>query len=248
MKRIKYFILTFVILGGLCFIFCPEFFPENPQIKEILNSVSQNDVIIIFNSGGWGDTPLEKAEDFLPIIKGLQNTINEWGYSSVVIPYTRTKDNFLGRISSFRGTLFGFQKQAGILSDEIKEYLSENPGKKVVIAGLSNGAAFVEDTIKKVPATLKNQVLAIEVGIPFWKKKLNSENILRLTRQNQDPLSKGELKILVFTLVKTPIKWFLAKVSGKEISLSQAAYIPGHEYSWEEVRPEMISFLENKIK
>ncbi len=45
------------------------------------------DVIIIFNSGGWGNTPLEKAEDFATIIRGIQETLNQWGYNSIVVSY-----------------------------------------------------------------------------------------------------------------------------------------------------------------
>ena len=99
MKKVKRFIFFLVILCGLFFLFGPEVNPENLQPQELLNLATQNDVIIIFNSGGWGNTPLEKAEDFAPIIEGIEKTLKDWGYNSLVIPYIRTKDDFLGKIT-----------------------------------------------------------------------------------------------------------------------------------------------------
>lgn len=248
MKKIKYFIITFTLLGGLFFLFSPEVFPENWQFRDSLILTSQDDVIIIFNSGGWGNTPLEKAEDFAPIIKGVQETLDEWGYTSLVIPYQRTQDNFLGKITGIKGTIWSFQNQAETLSKEIEEFLKENPGKKIIIAGLSNGAAFVDDTMEKISDNVKNRVYAIEVGVPFWKEKLNSENVLLLNNEGKDPLAKGETKVLLSSLFKAPFKWLLAKISGENLTFSQAFYMPGHEYSWVKVKADVVTFLEDKLK
>jgi len=248
MKKIKYSFIILIFLGSLIFLFSPEVFPEIGNFQEFLNSASQNDVIIIFNSGGWGNTPLEKAEDFAPIIEGIQETLNEWGYNSMVIPYERTKNSFFGKITGIKGTIWAFRNQAEPLSKEIEEFLKKNPSKKIIMAGLSNGAAFVDDTMGEISDNIKNQVLAIEVGVPFWKKKLDSENILLLNNQGKDPLSKGEIKVLFSVLFKAPLRWLLAKVSGENITFSQALYFSGHEYSWIKVKPDITSFLESKLK
>ena len=93
----------------MAFLFGPEVWPENIQFEELLNSTSQSDVIIIFNSGGWGNTPLEEAKDFAPIIEGIQEILKEWGYNSLVIPYTRAKDDLSGKITGARDFLNSFQ-------------------------------------------------------------------------------------------------------------------------------------------
>ena len=119
MREIRYFILSLVILGSLFFLFGPKVLPENVQFEELLNSTSQSDVIIIFNSGGWGNTPLEKAEDFAPIIEGIQEILKEWGYNSLVIPYTRTKDDLSGKITGARDFLNSFQSSSEILAEKV---------------------------------------------------------------------------------------------------------------------------------
>jgi len=250
MKLLKRFCLFLIISSSLFFIFTPNFFPENLQLKEFFNSSSQSDVFIIFNSGGWGNTPLQDAEDFAPIIEGVQETLNEWGLNSIVVPYIRTKDNLLGKITAAKDMSRSFQYQSNELAKEIEEFLEQNPGKKIIMAGLSNGAAFVDETMEKLPLKTKNTVFAIETGIPFWKKPFNSENILRLDNKGKDALSEGEIKTLFSVLLKAPFKWFSAKISGDDLTFSQAFQVPGHGYPWNSatVGPQIVNFLEDKIR
>jgi len=248
MKKIKYLLIVSIILGGLFFLFSRETFPDNLQFNKFINSNPQDDVIIIFNSGGWGNTPLERADDFLPIAKGIQETLNEWGYNSIIVPYNRTKDSFLGTIGGIKGTIFSFQNQTEKLSGNIEDFLKENPGKKIIITGLSNGAAFANEIMEKLSKDKNSAVFAIEVGTPFWEKTSNSEDILVLNNEGKDPLVKGDIKILFSTILKMPLRWFWAKISGKNINFSRAFYMPNHAYSWADVKPEVNSFLEEKLK
>lgn len=260
MQTLKYFILISVILLGLVFVFGPEMVPENFQRQEILDVAKNSDVIIIFNSGGWGNTPIEKAKDFTPIIDGIQKTLKERGYNSVVIPYNRTKDNLLGKITGVKEFFNFFRNSSEILADDIELLTKILPDKKIIIAGLSAGGALANETIKKISEraensvspvrqNLSNGVYAIAAGIPFWVETLESDNILRLDNENKDPLSKGEAKTLLFTLFKAPFKWFSAKILGSGLSFSQALQFSGHQYSWEsaEVSSSIESFLEAKL-
>jgi len=250
MKKIKYFIFALIILGSLFFVFAPEVVPENYQFQNTLNSVTQKDVIIIFNSGGWGNTPLEKAEDFAPIIKGIQRTLNEWGYNSIVIPYNRTKGTLFGRIVGAKDFLSSFKFSSETLAKDL-EFLARNlPDKKIVIAGLSNGATFVTKTHEKISEEVKDSVYTIAAGMPFWSEPLKSDNVLQLNNKGKDSLTEGNVKPLFSALVKAPFKWILAKINGENLSFSQAIYFPDHDYSWSspEVGSVIISFLENKIR
>jgi len=248
MQKIKQFIIISVIIFSLFFLFGPEVFPENYQFQELLDLAAQNDVIIIFNSGGWGNTPLEKAEDFAPIIEGIQEILKEWGYNSLVIPYTRTKDDLSGKITGARDFLNSFQTSSEILAEKVN-FLTENlPDKKIILAGLSTGGALVDETMEKISE--KSQVFSIEAGIPFWHNSLESENILQLNNNGKDSLSIGEIKTLIASLAKAPFKWILAKMNGEDLTFSQAIWAPGHEYFWDspEVGPQIVTFLENKIR
>ena len=248
MRKIKYLIIFLVALGSLFFLFGPEVIPENYQFREFLDLAAQNDVIIIFNSGGWGNTPLGEAKDFAPVIEGIQETLEEWGYNSLVIPYTRTRDDLSGKIAGARDFFNSFQSSSEILAEKI-EFLTEKfPDKKIIMAGLSAGGALVEETMAKISE--EAQVYAVAVGIPFWQKTVESENILLLDNNGKDALSKGELKSLISVLVKAPFKWISSKINGDDLPFSQVLQAPGHDYLWDspEVGLQIVTFLENKIR
>jgi hypothetical protein len=237
-----------VVLGCLSFLFSPAITPENPQFQELLNPISQSDIIIIFNSGGWGNTPLEEADDLAPIIEGIEKTLKDWGYSSLVIPYIRTKDDFLGKITGARDFLSSFKSSSEILAEKVEFLAEQFPDKKIIMAGLSSGAALVDETIEEISEN--SQIYAIEVGTPFWAETFESENTLQLNNNGKDSLSVGEIKTLILSLAKAPFKWILAKINGEDLTFSQAIRVPGHEYSWSspEVGPQIVTFLENKFR
>lgn len=250
MKKIKSSILVLVILGGLFFLFGPEVLPENLQFQEALNLASDSDVVIIFNSGGWGNTPLEKAEDFAPIIEGIQATLEEWGYHSLVIPYLRTENTLSGKITGAKDFLSSFNFSSEILAKDL-EFLTKNlPDKKIILAGLSAGGALVDETMERISGGTRNSVYAITAGIPFWEETLDSENILQLNNNGGDSLAAGDIKSLIFSLIKAPFKWISSKIEGKNLPFSQAFQASGHQYFWDspEVGSQIVSFLENKLR
>lgn len=250
MRKIKLFTFTLIIFGSLFFLFGPEVLPENNQFQELLNSASGNDIIIIFNSGGWGNTPFEKAEDFAPIVEEIQKTLNGYGYDSIVIPYQRTKNTLSGKIASAKDFLNFFNSSSDTLAEDL-EFLAESlPDKKIIVAGLSSGGAFVEKTMEKLSEEVRDSVYGIEAGVPFWHENFQSENTLRLTNNGKDSLSVGEAKVLLFSLVKTPFRWIFSKINGQNLPLALSFRAPGHEYLWDlpEVGPKIISFLEEKFR
>ncbi len=263
MKKIKNLVLILVLLGSLFFVFTPEVIPENFQPQDLLEITADSDIIIIFNSGGWGNTPLEKAEDLAPIIEGIEKTLKDWGYNSLVIPYIRTENTLSGKITGVKDFLSSFKSSSEILAEKVEFLAEQFPDKKIIMAGLSNGAALVDETIEEISEN--SQVYAIEVGVPFWAETFESENILqlpersegwrrtnvlRLNNDGKDSLSAGEIKTLILSLVKAPFKWILAKANGQNLTFSQAIRVPGHEYFWSspEVGPQVVSFLENKLR
>jgi len=248
MQKIKQFIIISVIIFSLFFLFGLEVIPDNFQLQEVLEAAKNSDVIIIFNSGGWGNTPLQEAEDFVPIVEGIEKTLSGWGYNSLVIPYTRTKDDLSGKITGAKDFLNSFQTSSEILAEKVNFLTESLPDKKIIMAGLSAGGALVNKTMEKISE--KSQVFAIEAGVPFWHEKFESENVLQLNNDGKDSLSVGEIKTLLFSLAKAPLKWILAKMNGEDLTFSQAIRAPGHEYFWDspEVGPQIVSFLKNRFK
>jgi len=249
MKKLKYFIFATVFFSALILLFGPDVIPENSLSRDILDLAADREVIIIFNSGGWGNTPLEAAKDFAPIVKGIQDTLEDKGYSSIVLPYNRTKDNLLGKIAGARDFLNSFKFSSETLAEKI-EFLSENlPDKKIILAGLSAGGALTSETIKKISDKAQGSVYAITAGIPFWEEAPRLENILKLDNGGRDSLAAGKMQSLLLSLAKSPFRWIASQINGKNLTFSQAIQAPGHDYEWSspEVGSQIVMFLESKF-
>jgi hypothetical protein len=248
-SRIKTFALLFFLLLVFAFVFGLSFLPDNSQFKDFLGSNDfKEDILIVFNSGGWGDTPIEEAKDLTPIIEGIQETISQKGYRSAVVPYVRSAEGFMGRMGASRETFSYFRKQSAESAAALSEFIKENPGKRILLVGLSNGAVFVDETMKKLK-NAGNSVFAIEIGMPFWEKKTYSENILRLDNDNGDSLTAGQVSVLVPTALKAPFKWILAKITGSGESFSEMFFFSTHQYCWDspKTRHQIVSFLDSNL-
>ncbi|HXK32246.1 MAG TPA: cutinase family protein [Candidatus Paceibacterota bacterium] len=246
----KKFIYLFTILIALFVLFGPEVMPDNLQPQEVLSLSQDRDIIIIFNSGGWGNVPFEKADDFAPIVEKMQQILGQWGYSTVVIPYIRTKDDLLGEVSSLRELSNNFKNSSKDLAEKIEEINKAFPDKKIIITGLSIGGAFVTKTYENISEEIKDSVFAIAVGTPFWADNFEKSNLIQVDNEGKDTLVGGQVSPLFFSLIESPFKWLAAKINGQYLSLSRAFQAPGHNYSWEspEVGPKIVSFLSDKFR
>jgi len=249
MKKIKGFIIFLVSLFGIVFLFEPYIVPENFSPQQILSLAAENDVIIFFNSGGWGNTPLEKADDFAPIIQGIQQTLKDWGYNSIVVPYNRTKNGFLGKMSSSRDFLTSFDFSSNNLAQEVNFLAEKLPDKKIILTGLSNGSTLVNRTYEKISEEDRDSVYTITAGAPFWVETVKSENALLINNNGKDTLAKGDIKSLFLALIETPFRWVFSKLNGQNLTLVQAAHAHGHDYPWSspEINSQIISFLSSKF-
>jgi hypothetical protein len=232
----------------ILFIAAPARFPDNADFTAGLNEITPNRAVIVFNSGGWGYTPPQEAADFAPILRGIQDTLSAANYHPEVISYERTEKSFLGRITGLRGFISSFNFQSSALADQLEEHLKENPEGKIIITGLSNGAAFTNQVIEKMGKEAAGQVLAIEVGTPFWEKPIRADNVLFLDNNGQDSLADGKIPSLLLALVKAPFRLVSAKLCGTSLSFSRSIQAPGHEYTWNSsTGSDIIQFLAKNL-
>lgn len=253
MKRIKFlaFLISLSLIWWdfLALVFNGILFfrkREKPQIQKFLSTSPPADCLIIFNSGGWGNTSLKKTTDFLSVVRGIKKELNQRGYSSLIVPYRRTKENLFSKVAGVKELLNFFRSQSRQLAKQINTFLKNNPNKKVIITGLSLGAHFVDETMRHV----KNNpsVLVIKVGVPFWSDHFFFENVLEINRE-KDALAEGDTKVLFLALLKGIAKWIRAKLKGQSLPPGKAVYVPGHVYSWDSpfIREQIIAFLEKKF-
>jgi hypothetical protein len=244
-KSKKTLIAAILILGFAAFLLIPGKFPDNPDLARGSNQAGNGKVLIIFNPGGWGDTRIEDAQDFKHIMEGVQNSLKNENVSSDVVTYMRTGDGFWSKLDGFKEQVLYFKNQSKILSGEIEKYLSENKEKKIILAGLSNGAAFINSTMEKLPRSIRDRVLVIEVGTPFWSNPPKLKNVLALDNGGKDALSKGKIGDLAASVAEMPFRWANEKMTRKNVRFSQVIDIPGHQYDWNAISETVNEFLKN---
>lgn len=247
-KRTKIIICSFLTLFISSLLWFNFIFLNNNGKsfeEELMKAGEESDVIIVFNSGGWGTVPFDQAFDFNPIINEAKKIIEAHNYKVSVVQYYRTEETFFAKMAALREVFFNFPDSSKVFSDRIEEFLVKNPNDKVVMAGLSNGASFVDAAMADLKDD-KDNVFAIELGAPFWKKNVKSENIISLNNQ-ADILANGKLGQLLLSVVKSPFVWAYSNVTGKKTSFVQALHIDGHDYYWSQVKNELTGFIEAKL-
>ncbi|MDD3386645.1 MAG: hypothetical protein PHU17_00805 [Candidatus Pacebacteria bacterium] len=244
-KILIFGILGLILFSSLWFNSC--FIKDNASnFKEKLFQAGQeSDVIIVFNGGGWGTISFENALDFNPIINEIKNKIESKDYKVSVVEYQRTKESLVGKIGSINEIIFNFPKNSEVFAKTINEFLKDNPDNKIIVAGLSNGATFVNSAMEELNQK-KDKVFSIELGAPFWENKIEGENILKIINDN-DALANGNIGELFFSLIKTPFIWAYGNIKGDSTSFSEAMNISGHNYYWQEIEDEIISFIEKNF-
>jgi hypothetical protein len=216
--------------------------------QKLRDLIASKDVVIYFNSGGWGNTPLEEATDFTPVLYGMRDTLARQGYSTAIIPFERTASGFSGKIIDIKDFLVSFKYSGAALANEVKFIDVNFPGKKVIILGLSNGGALTERAMQE---TLDiSSVYAIVAGVPKWYQSYSSDRILILTNSGMDQYSAGNIGSLAVAVIKAPFKWLHAKIEQRSLNFARAIEIPGHEYPWtsDEVGAPVVNFIVSRFE
>jgi len=154
---------------------------------------------------------------------------------------------FLGRMTGIKDFFNSFKFSSEILAEKTEILIEKLPDKKIIMVGLSNGGDLVIKAYKEISDENKNSVFGISLGRPFWAENFQSENILNLNNQGEDSLVRGSGKDLITGLTKAISQWLLSKLRGENLPFARAIVVPGHQYSWPEVEPEIRSFLESRL-
>ena len=235
-----------VIIAGLALwvVFLKQDVTVSAARQQTLrDAAASKDVIIFFNSGGWGNTPLEDATDFTPVLDGIQDSLGQLGYSSVIVPFVRTPHGIAGKVEDVKEYFNSFKYSSQAQANEVAYILSAFPGKQVIIAGFSNGGGLTLGTMEL--GRDNPNVYAIVAGAPRWYLNDTSSRILVLDNNGKDRLSSGNIAALTGAVIKAPFKWLSAKIHHQPLNFARAIEIPGHEYLWTsgEVGPPVVSFI-----
>ncbi len=213
------------------------------------------DVALIVNCGGWGNVPLERSRDIFPTVKGIVDYLDSCGLKTGVVIYQRApapqpdarRPGLQVQVSALTEMLGFHRSRARQLAEAIENVARNHPGLKFIILGLSNGATFTNQTMELIAPAIQHRVFSIEMGMPFWRAVLVTENNLILTNEGADPLWNGEVEELFASLLRGLKDFICWQVAGKGGVFEEAWHIPGHDYRWERIKPVVSDFLRRRV-
>lgn len=226
---------------------------QEVEFSELKGNRIPADVVIIPCFGGWGNVPLQQAQDLKPIIEGIQAYLDSNGIKPIVSPHRRAPAHFPSPPSlniqlAMITEMLGIHKtRARRFAADLETLCAKNPQVKWLLIGLSNGADFVDKTMELISPTTSARVFAIEIAVPFWRGVCNYENILRFDNNGKDPLPNGELEEVFFAALKAGINFLSSAVNGEWRGWERAWHIPAHDYHWENIGPAVRAFLQKHL-
>jgi len=214
------------------------------QLVGMYMEVKDNDIVIFFNSGGWGWNLTQQTPGWASILEGIKSELERLGYSSIVLNYRRTSGGVRGCAREFLEAARHYPSRVEDLAKRI-EFLTEHvPDLKIIIAGESTGTIISDRTMVRLKDNPR--VYSIQTGVPFWHKPGMSERTLLMNTNGRtiDTFSYGKVPVVV----RTSIKSWLGLSSPKDEPGDILSWLkaPGHHYTWEYpgVYTRVIDFLQ----
>lgn len=219
------------------------------RLMDIYTQAQDKDFLLIHSPGGWGNTYIERCLAWeRSIVDGVSTTLEQKGYSWLLVQHFRSGSGVWAYIHDMRAQARFFAVKAEILATELRFLSRHLSNLKVILVGISQGAAFNNAVMQHL--TELESVCSIELGIFFLQKRRRviSERTLVIDSNGVIPDAMMDWNILSMFMAfcGAPFRWIKHQLKGTPIKFSHCVNAPGHEYSWEhpEVRRQIEEFLE----
>ena len=202
------------------------------------------DVLIVSHAGGWGNVPLKYADDLRPIVLGTGGYLQSRGLRTKVIQCDRLPATPLGEFI-MTAELWGLHNTcARRHARRLEGVLRKHPDLRVVMVGLSNGAAFANAVMAQLEDWAFDRAISVECGPPVYYLPVESDRSLTIIKQGEDPLFSGVPDQVLSNTVGVLAGMVVSLLSGSPLSFQAALRESGHEYLWPEIAPEVTGFID----
>ena len=222
------------------------------RLLDMYTMAEHKQFLLIHNPGGWGSTPIDNLLQWeRSIIEGVDTTIKKLGYSGVLMQYFRSATGWRAVMNDIREQYRFFAWKSKIMAEEIRFITQHQDRLKIVMIGVSQGAAFSNAVQQHLDGT--DRVFSIELGTPFFHKSktVKSDRTLRLDGNGlmPDALMEWNVPVILKTYFSAPFRWAKYKLQGKNVKFTYCINLPGHDYNWDypEVQRQIEEFLNKKF-
>ena len=211
------------------------------QLLAAYLAVKDKDIVIIFNSGGWGWMTVTETREGASFIAGIEFELARMGLSPVFLNHKRTVGTFNSRAGEFMLAFGLYPPKPKDLAARVAFLTNNIPDIKIILAGVSNGTLICDGVMK----ILKDnpRVYSMQIGPPFWDTVISSDRslVIRSNGTMTDSFSQGDL--LTIIQANIGVLFGFSQENPGDILLYIAA--PGHHYNWQypAVRAQIRDFL-----
>ena len=208
----------------------PESETYREQLLTAYNESLNYDIVILFNSGGWGTKQLQNSADWTSIVNGIQYELSQSGYRVVTLNYQRTIESVPGQLNELKEMITGYPDKAIYLAQLANFLTSYLPGITVILAGESTGTIICDSTMQLLKDN--DRVYSIQTGSPCWHNGTSRERTLLVNDNGitQDAFSHGDVSTIVRSSLVSLIELKRPDLQGEILGFISA---PGHEYWWQ---------------
>ena len=210
------------------------------------------DFLIVHTPGGWGQTRLERCQESeQSLVAGINATIEEMGYSSLLTQYLRTHGGWQEQAKDIKEQLCFFASKSSVMAAWLQFIADHVDTINVILIGVSQGAAFSNAVMQKLGGL--HHVYSIELGylFPYRPWRIITERTLKIDSNGvmPDPMVHRNLKAGAKAFTAAPFRWVKHHMKGRAVSLSYCINVSGHDYSWDypEVRRQIRDFIETNF-
>lgn len=205
------------------------------------------DVVVFFNSGGWGWNLTLETPGWASILDGIKSQLDSLGYNSLVLNYRRTSSGIPGCMKEVAEAATRYPHKSTELAKRVEFLIDHMPNLKVIVAGESTGTVISDKAMGILKD--KSQVYSIQTGTPFWHKPLDLDRTLLMNSNGKgiDTFSYGNVPAMIWATVKS---WFgLTSPNDNPGNILSWLKAPGHDYSWQYpgVCNEVVSFIDQNF-
>jgi len=219
-------------------------------LDELLSSYMAGrdaDIVMFFNSGGWGWNSIEETPGWTSILNGILQELDRLGQRTIVLNYQRTSHTAIGCIKEFFEAAATYPRKAHDLSLRVDFLTDHLPHIKIIVAGESLGTVISDRTMDILKDNTR--VYSIQTGTPFWyqPRVLDRKLLMNTNGRSIDTFSYGNLPAMVWATFKG---WFgMTSPEDSPGDILNWLKAPGHDYSWQYpgISSAVVDFLETNF-
>jgi len=206
------------------------------RLIEIYTRARDKDFLLIYNPGGWGNSPLEYCLHWeRSVVAGISATLEKLGYNFLLSQHFRSGSGWREHLRDMKEHLRFFTSRGKVLAAEVEFLVQNIKDLKVILIGVSHGAAFSNAVMQKISEL--QRVYSIELGVFFFHRprRVVTERTLAIDHNGLKPdaVIEGNVLAMLRTLPAALFRWIKYRLEGKPVRFSHCIKLSGHEYNWE---------------